>query len=265
MTGEMAAGALLGLGLRKLQAGTATQADPNCALDAQVLLAHLLGIPRSRLNSHPETPCAQGQVREYLALLERRVAGEPVAYLTGRREFWSLELRVSPAVLVPRPETELLIERALTLRAASGARVADLGTGSGAIALALASERPLWQLVATDVSEAALAVARGNAAVLGLPGIEFRLGDWYAALPQEPFDLIISNPPYIDAADKALALLQHEPRLALTPGPMAWPACVSSPQAQCHTCGPAAGCSWSTAATRQLQCAMRLSLQGSVT
>lgn len=221
MTGEMAVGALLGLGLRQLQAGAATQAGPNCALDAQVLLAHLLGIPRSRLPSHPEAPCAAGQVREYLALIERRAAGEPLAYLTGHREFWSLDLRVSPAVLVPRPETELLVERALALGASGAARVADLGTGSGAIALALASERPLWQLVATDVSDAALAMARANAAALGLPGIEFRPGDWYAALAQEPFDLIISNPPYIDATDAALALLQHEPRLALTPEPMA--------------------------------------------
>jgi release factor glutamine methyltransferase len=218
MTGNMAVGALLGLGLQHLQGGTTRQADLNPALDAQVLLAHLLGIPRSRLASHPEAPCTPAQVRDYLVLVERRAAGEPLAYLTGHREFWSLSLRVSPAVLVPRPETELLVERALALGTTSAARVADLGTGSGAIALALASERPLWQLVATEVSDAALAVARGNAAALGLPGIEFRLGDWYAALPPGPFDLLISNPPYVDAGDAALALLKHEPQLALTPG-----------------------------------------------
>jgi release factor glutamine methyltransferase len=218
MTGNMAVGALLGLGLQNLQAGTTAQADLSCALEARVLLAHVLGIPRSRITSHPEASCVAAQARDYLALIERRAAGEPLAYLTGHREFWSLDLHVSAAVLVPRPETELLIERALALGPATAARVADLGTGSGAIALALAGERPQWQVVATDVSDAALTVARGNAATLGLPGIEFRLGSWYAALTPEPFDLLVSNPPYIDAGDPALALLQHEPQLALTPG-----------------------------------------------
>jgi release factor glutamine methyltransferase len=218
MTGNLAVGALLSLGVQNLQAGTNGQADLNCALEAQVLLAHVLGIPRLRITSHPEASCAPGQARDYLALIQRRAAGEPLAYLTGHREFWSLDLRVSPAVLVPRPETELLIERALALGPATAARVADLGTGSGAIALALAGERPQWQLVATDVSDAALTVARGNATALGLPGVEFRLGSWYAALAPEPFDLLISNPPYIDAGDAALLLLQHEPQLALTPG-----------------------------------------------
>ncbi len=187
-------------------------------LDAAALLAHVLGVPRARLNSHPEAAVDSAQSEHYRKLLARRGAGEPLAYLTGRREFWSLQLAVSPEVLVPRPETELLVERALLLKPAGSARVADLGTGSGAIALALARERAHWQVIATDLSSAALAVARANAAALGLTHIEFRAGDWYEPLGAERFDLLLSNPPYVAADDPALQELRHEPRLALTPG-----------------------------------------------
>jgi release factor glutamine methyltransferase len=213
-------GSLLAQGVEQLQAAAERTPDPNldARLDAQVLLAHVLGVPRARLTSHPEAPCSAQQVVQYEQLLGRRAAGEPVAYLVGHREFWSLELAVGPEVLIPRPETELLVERALTRGPATAARVADLGTGSGAVALALASERPQWQIVATDISPAALDLARGNAAALGLSRIEFRLGDWYAALAGELFDLLVSNPPYVAAADPALLLLRHEPQLALTPG-----------------------------------------------
>jgi release factor glutamine methyltransferase len=159
-------------------------------------------------------------VGRYRALIERRARGEPLAYLTGIREFWSLPLRVSRAVLVPRPETELLVERALALRAVSEGRVVDLGTGSGAIALALARERPHWRVTATDISMEALAVARANAAELQLTGIDFRQGSWFAPLGGARFDLIVSNPPYVAADDAVLEdpALAHEPRLALTPG-----------------------------------------------
>jgi release factor glutamine methyltransferase len=187
-------------------------------LDAAALLAHVLGVPRARLTSHPEMPVDLAQSEHYRTLLARRAAGEPLAYLTGKREFWSLELAVSPAVLVPRPETELLVERALALGPAVSARVADLGTGSGAIALALARERPQWHVIATDVSASALVVARANAAALGLTHVEFRAGDWYQILIGERFDLLLSNPPYVAAADPALRELRHEPPLALTPG-----------------------------------------------
>ena len=186
--------------------------------DAEVLLAHLLGVSRAHLLAHPEEPVTRATAARYAALLRRRAAGEPVAYLTGRREFWSLELSVDAAVLVPRPETELLVERALQLLPATAARVADLGTGSGAIALALARERPAWQVLATDVSRAALETARRNARALGLEALELRHGDWYQALGGERFDLIVSNPPYVAAGDPALAALRHEPQLALTPG-----------------------------------------------
>jgi release factor glutamine methyltransferase len=204
--------------LRASRAGTDPGATPD--LDARLLLAHVLGLPRARLRSHPEELVAPLHTRQYLRLLRRRATGEPLAYLTGSREFWSLRLAVSPAVLVPRPETELLVERALARRRAPEGRVADLGTGSGAVALALASERPRWQLIATDVSAKALGVARANAAQLALTGIEFRQGNWFEPLAGERFDLVVSNPPYVAADDPALAspALAHEPRLALTPG-----------------------------------------------
>ena len=200
--------------LRKAPEATAGQA----LADARVLLASVLQVPRSRLDAHPEALVAEETAQRFASLVERRAGGEPVAYLTGRREFWSLELRVTPDVLVPRPETELVVERALALGPDGTARAADLGTGSGAIALALAHERPDWQIVATDVSAPALALARDNARALGLARIDFRAGDWFAPLGGESFDLLLSNPPYVAADDPALLELAHEPRLALTPG-----------------------------------------------
>jgi release factor glutamine methyltransferase len=221
MTAQQTLATLLAEGIRRLctsppAAGEGATPD----LDAQLLLAHAVGLPRVRLGSHPETPVDALQTQRFLGLLARRAAGEPVAYLTGWREFWSLPLVVSPAVLVPRPETELLVERALALLPAAEASVVDLGTGSGAIALALASERPGWQVLATDISAEALAVARDNARRLRLDAIEFREGSWFAPLTELRFDLIVSNPPYVAADDPLMAhaALAHEPRLALTPG-----------------------------------------------
>ncbi len=188
------------------------------SLDAGILLAFALGVPRVRLRSHPEELRSETDVLSFLALVERRARGEPLAYITGVREFWTLELRVTPDVLVPRPETELLVERALALCASDAASVVDLGTGSGAIAAALAAERPAWRMVAVDASAAALAVARDNARRLSLPNLTFELGDWFAGLADRRFDLIVSNPPYVDARDPALQALRYEPRQALTPG-----------------------------------------------
>jgi release factor glutamine methyltransferase len=209
---------LLAEGARRLRASAAavgTGATPT--LDAELLLAHVLRMPRARLKSHSEALAEPERAGQYLELIERRAAGEPLAYRTGEREFWSLRLAVSPAVLVPRPETELLVERALALWTASAGRIADLGTGCGAIAIALARERPRWQIVATDVSAAALAVAQRNAATFGA-GIDFRHGDWYTPLAGERFDLLLSNPPYVAADDPAMHALRYEPRAALTPG-----------------------------------------------
>lgn len=189
-------------------------------LDAEVLLGHALGKPRQYLYAWPDTPLEAAALECYRGLIGRRAAGEPVAYLSGHRGFWNLDLAVSPAVLVPRPETELLVELTLGQLPASHQRVADLGTGSGAIALALAGERPAWRIVATDASEEALAVARANAARLGFGNVEFHAGDWCDALPRGPFDAILSNPPYIDAEDPHLGRgdLRFEPRSALVAG-----------------------------------------------
>ena len=197
---------LLAEGVQRLRA-TPAAVGPGSSpeLDAQLLLAHSVGLSRAQLQSHPETVAAAPQAEQYRLLLARRSAGEPLAYLTGSREFWSLPLTVSPDVLVPRPETELLVERALALHPAATGRVADLGTGSGAMALALASERPHWHILATDLSQPALAVARANAARLGLRNVEFRHGAWFEPLARERFDLLVSNPPYIAADDAARA------------------------------------------------------------
>jgi release factor glutamine methyltransferase len=189
---------LLAEGIRSLAGGPA--AAGATGLDAQLLLAAARAVPRAQLHSHPEARVTTAQAAGYRHLLARRAAGEPLAYLTGRREFWSLELAVTPAVLIPRPETELLVERALALGPAE-ARAADLGTGSGAVALALARERPRWRLLATDVSAPALAVARANAAALGAGNVEFRHGSWFEPLAGERFELLLSNPPYVAADD----------------------------------------------------------------
>jgi release factor glutamine methyltransferase len=172
------------------------------------------------LRSHPEEAGSAAESKRYSELIERRATGEPLAYVIGRRDFWSLRLTITPAVLVPRPETELLVERALALRHEEFGRVVDLGTGSGAIALTLASERPGWQVVATDVSDEALTIARSNAESLDLKRVQFFLGSWFDPLAGRTFDLILSNPPYVAEDDPAMQdpALRHEPRGALTPG-----------------------------------------------
>ncbi|HWS77415.1 MAG TPA: peptide chain release factor N(5)-glutamine methyltransferase [Thermomonas sp.] len=190
-------------------------------VDAEWLLAHALGRPRSWLFAHSADSVPAGIGERFATLLARRQAGEPVAYLTGRQGFWTLELEVSPATLIPRPETERLVELALARIPMDRApRIADLGTGSGAIALAIAKERPRASVIATDASAAALAVARRNAARNRIANIEFREGDWLAPLAGERFDLIASNPPYIAEGDPHLdeGDLRFEPPSALSSG-----------------------------------------------
>lgn len=191
-------------------------------LDAEALLAHVLEKDRSYFRAWPEREIENEPLRQFQQLLKRRADGEPLAYLTGWREFWSLLLQVSPATLIPRPETELLVEQALEkIPVDANWQIADLGTGSGAIALAIANERPGCHVVATDISTDALAVAQSNAQRLKISNIEFRQGSWHEALKQgELFQLIAANPPYIDANDKHLQYdgLPHEPLNALTPG-----------------------------------------------
>jgi len=187
--------------------------------DAEILLAHVLALSRGQLFARLQEALAADDATAFEALVARRVRQEPVAYLTGEKGFWTLTLKVTPAVLVPRPETELLVEWGLECVAELAVpRIADLGTGSGAIALAMAAERPQAQVVATDASPQALAVARDNARDLGLQQVDFRAGHWCEPLAGQRFELIVSNPPYIAAADEHLPALRHEPLAALTDG-----------------------------------------------
>lgn len=189
--------------------------------DGEVLLGYCLGRSRSWLFTWPEAEVPAASAARYRDLLARRRAGEPVAYLVGERDFWSLSLRVTAATLVPRPDTETLVSWALGLSLPDDARVLDAGTGSGAIALALASERPGWRVTAVDRDPAALAVAADNAERLGLGPVRFLESDWFAALGGERFDLVVANPPYLAADDPHLAgpALAHEPQQALVAGP----------------------------------------------
>ena len=194
-------------------------ASPTPALDAEVLVAHVLGTRRAALAADPARPLAPEETLALESLARRRLAGEPVAYLTGRREFWSLDLEVTPDVLVPRPETELVVERALAaIEGRERPSVLDLGTGSGAIAAAIAHERPDADVTATDSSAAALAVAARNAARLALPNLRLLEGSWFGPVASSRFDVIASNPPYVAAGDPALAALAHEPAGALVAG-----------------------------------------------
>jgi release factor glutamine methyltransferase len=191
-------------------------------LEAEVLLAHVLNKPRSHLHAWPEAQLGADQQALFEELVRRRATGEPVAYLTGRREFWSLEFEVSRATLIPRPETELLVEQALELLPAkSTLSVADLGTGSGAVAIALARERPRWQLFASDRSSATVEVARCNARRLAGHNLHLLIGDWTGAFADASVDAIVSNPPYVAEGDPHLLLddARHEPRAALAAGP----------------------------------------------
>jgi release factor glutamine methyltransferase len=192
-------------------------------LDAELLISHVLGVDRVRLYMDLDRPLSAQELAAARALVVRRRQREPVAYLIGYREFYLRELKVTPAVLIPRPDTETLIERACALLPADQPRrVLDLCTGSGAIAVTLAAERPLVSVVATDLSEPALAIAAENAQKHGVAArVELRQGDLFAALAEaERFDLVVANPPYIreDELPQLAAELQHEPRLALTSG-----------------------------------------------
>ena len=193
----------------------------SATLDAELLLCHVLNQPRSFLRAHAGHSLTAPQRTRLENLIERRVRGEPAAYLTGVRGFWSLELRVTQDTLIPRPETELLVEQALKRILPDAAwRIADLGTGSGAIALSIAHERPRCHIIATDISAAALEIARATAAQLNIRNIEFRVGsdDWFAPLQNESFDMIVSNPPYVRSDDPHLNDLRFEPEVALVAG-----------------------------------------------
>ncbi len=194
-------------------------------VDARVLLQHTLRANRAHLATHPERVLSDAENNQFSNYVERRKNGEPVAYLIGEREFFGLMFKVTPAVLIPRPETELLVEQALErLPEHRSARVLDLGAGSGAIAIAIAKHRPLAHITAVDASNAALEIARENAQRLlrdRASAVAFLQSDWFSAVNDEPFDLIVSNPPYVAEDDPHLAQgdLRFEPRQALAAGP----------------------------------------------
>lgn len=188
-------------------------------LDAEILVARAIDMPRSYLFAHPEDQLDEFALQRVADAVERRLAGMPMAYITGSKEFWSLELQVSPATLVPRPETELLVEIALReIPRKADWRVLDLGTGSGAIAIAIARERPGCEITAVDISADALAVAEQNVRALDLANVSCVLGDWTAPVIGQQFRIILSNPPYVAAGDSALDALSAEPDQALVSG-----------------------------------------------
>ena len=193
----------------------------SASLEAEILLSQVLQVKRSYLYTWPNCGVNSNQINQFQALCQRRQQGEPIAYLLGHKEFWSLDLQVTPATLIPRPETELLVEQVLArLPIDSNAQVVDLGTGSGAIALAIAKERPRCQVLATDNTPEALAIAQQNAQRLGLPQIQFRVSDWWQALDQITAAVVVSNPPYIARFDPHLTQgdIRYEPRQALVAG-----------------------------------------------
>ncbi len=201
--------------------GLQSEDQYSAAREAQLLLAHTLGCQRSYLIAYPELEPADNNRHAYLRLIERRCQGEPVAYLIGHKEFYGINLEVNTNVLIPRPETELLVDHALELLPDDGSAV-DLGTGSGAIAIALAKSRHQAQIIATDLSTDALTLARSNAQKYQLNNILFYDGHWFDALPHSinQLDMIVSNPPYVEAGDQHLSQgdCRFEPTMALTPG-----------------------------------------------
>lgn len=185
--------------------------------DAEAVLLHVIDKTATFLRTWPDFRLSSDQISQYQAAIARLYSGEPLAYVLGKQVFWTLTLQVTPDTLIPRPDTERLVEAALAYMSAAQGRVLDLGTGSGAIALSLAAEHPAWQVLASDFSAAALAIARSNALKNSLSNCEFRCGSWFDVVGDgESFDLIVSNPPYIDPDDTHLAALTHEPITALT-------------------------------------------------
>lgn len=194
--------------------------SPSARLDAELLLSQVLQKSRAYLYAHPEFQLTIAQQQSYQDLIIQRIAGTPIAYLTGTKEFWSLPLQVNSATLIPRPETELLVELTLDLLSEAPATILDMGTGSGAIALALASERPEWKLIACDKSLATLKNAHANMNTLAINNVHFMHSNWFESIPYQQFTAIVSNPPYIAADDPHLAQgdVRFEPREALVSG-----------------------------------------------
>ncbi|WOT05947.1 peptide chain release factor N(5)-glutamine methyltransferase [Shewanella youngdeokensis] len=190
----------------------------SASLDAEVMLLHIINKPRSYLYTWPEKELSSEQVSEFKEMLAKRLRGNPIAHIVGEREFWSLPFRVNPTTLIPRPDTEILVETALNLPLATNAKVLDLGTGTGAIALSLAHERSEWQVCAIDKVEDAVELAIENRTNLKLDQVDVFQSDWFDAVECYDFNLIVSNPPYIDEEDEHLSQgdVRFEPQSALT-------------------------------------------------
>ena len=204
-----------------LQRSAELVASDSAPLDTELLLCHALGVDRTYLKTWPDRLPNTEQLNAFKGLFQRRLRGEPIAYILGWQGFWSLDLKVSAHTLIPRPETELLVETALALSLPSKASVLDLGTGTGAIALALASERCSWALTAVDIQPEAVALAEENRAAHRLNNVKVLQGNWFSSLPAVKFDLIVSNPPYIENNDTHLSQgdVRFEPASALVSGP----------------------------------------------
>lgn len=195
--------------------------SPSPRIDAEVLLCHCIKQSRTYLYTYSDKPLTDQEYQDYQQLIHQRHQGQPIAYITGEREFWSMSLKVNEQTLIPRPATEKLVEVTLELlKDQAQAKVLDLGTGSGAVALALAKERPDWNITASDKNPKALALAKENAKHLGLKNIQFYLSDWFMALPEQRYHAIVSNPPYIAENDPHLQQgdLRYEPIEALVSG-----------------------------------------------
>lgn len=201
-------------------AAAANHLSDSPGLDCELLLCFVLGVDPSYSKTWPERQVSDDHLAQFDGLLQRRIAGEPVAYLIGTQGFWSLDLEVSPATLIPRPETELLVEVALELSLSEQASVLDLGTGTGAIALALATERNHWNVCAVDLQQQAVDLAERNRQRYQLNNVRLFASDWFTAIPAQRFDLIVSNPPYIEANDPHLSQgdVRFEPASALVSG-----------------------------------------------